>query len=74
MVVVGLPAGSTPSTVEPGYLLFIRIILRGSLVGNQVDIIETFQPTPQGKLEVPYTVKRSGDLRYNVYTDCKGYW
>jgi propanol-preferring alcohol dehydrogenase len=63
MVAVGLPAGSSPITVEPGYLAFFGITLRGSLVGNQRDVIEALELAKKGGIEVPSTVKKLSDLQ-----------
>jgi alcohol dehydrogenase, propanol-preferring len=68
MVAVGLPAGSSPITVEPGYLAFFGITLKGSLVGNQEDVIEALELAKGGKIEVPATLKKLEDLQ-NVYDD-----
>jgi propanol-preferring alcohol dehydrogenase len=63
MVAVGLPAGSSPITVEPGYLAFFGITLRGSLVGNQRDVIEALELAKNGGIEVPSTIKKLDDLQ-----------
>jgi propanol-preferring alcohol dehydrogenase len=68
MVAVGLPAGSSPITVEPGYLAFFGITVRGSLVGNQKDVIETLELAKDGGIEVPATIKKLSDLQ-NVMDD-----
>jgi propanol-preferring alcohol dehydrogenase len=63
MVAVGLPGGPSPITVEPGYLAFFAITLKGSLVGNQADVIEALELAKQGKIQVPSSVKKLGDLQ-----------
>ena len=63
MVAVGLPAGSSPITVEPGYLAFFGITLKGSLVGNQADVIEALELAKNGGIEVPATIKKLHDLQ-----------
>jgi len=63
MVAVGLPAGSSPITVEPGYLAFFAITLRGSLVGNQKDVIEALELAKKGEIKVPATIKKLADLQ-----------
>jgi propanol-preferring alcohol dehydrogenase len=63
MVAVGLPAGSSPISVEPGYLAFSGINLRGSLVGNQSDVLEALEIAKQGKIEVPSSIKKLEDLQ-----------
>lgn len=63
MVAVGLPAGSSPITVEPGYLAFFGITLKGSLVGNQADVIEALELAKRGGIEVPATVRKLDDLQ-----------
>ena len=63
MVAVGLPAGSSPISVEPGYLAFTAINLRGSLVGNQADVLEALEIAKQGKIEVPSSIKKLDDLQ-----------
>jgi propanol-preferring alcohol dehydrogenase len=68
MVAVGLPAGSAPITVEPGYLAFFGITVRGSLVGNQKDVIEALELAKKGGIEVPSAIKKLDDLQ-NVMED-----
>jgi len=63
MVAVGLPAGSSPISVEPGYLAFSGINIRGSLVGNQSDVLEALEIAKQGKIEVPSSIKKLDDLQ-----------
>jgi alcohol dehydrogenase, propanol-preferring len=63
MVAVGLPAGKAPISVEPTYLTFYGVTLRGSLVGNQTDVIEALQLAKEGKLVVPSTIKKLDDLQ-----------
>jgi len=63
MVAVGLPAGSSPITVEPGYLAFFGVTLKGSLVGNQRDVIEALELAKDGAIKVPSTIKKLDDLQ-----------
>lgn len=63
MVAVGLPAGSAPITVEPGYLAFFGVTIRGSLVGNQADVIEALELAKKGNLQAPSIVKKLSDLQ-----------
>jgi alcohol dehydrogenase, propanol-preferring len=63
MVAVGLPSGPSPVSVEPGYLAFYAITLKGSLVGNQTDVIEALELAKQGKIQVPTSVKKLADLQ-----------
>jgi alcohol dehydrogenase, propanol-preferring len=63
MVAVGLPGGPSPISVEPGYLAFYGIVIRGSLVGNQSDVMEALEIAKQGKIEVPSSIKKLEDLQ-----------
>ena len=63
MVAVGLPAGSAPITVEPGYLAFLGVTIKGSLVGNQADVIEALELAKKGNLKAPSTIKKLSDLQ-----------
>jgi alcohol dehydrogenase, propanol-preferring len=63
LVAVGLPAGSAPVSVEPAYLAFFGITLRGSLVGNQADVIEALELVQKGEIKVPATIKKLDDLQ-----------
>jgi D-arabinose 1-dehydrogenase-like Zn-dependent alcohol dehydrogenase len=63
MVAVGLLGGPAPITIEPRYLAFFEITLKGSLVGNQADVIEALELAQQGKIQVPSSVKKLGDLQ-----------
>jgi alcohol dehydrogenase, propanol-preferring len=63
MVAVGLPAGSSPITVEPGYLAFFGVTLKGSLVGNQADVIEALELSKKGGIQVPSTIKKLENLQ-----------
>lgn len=63
MVAVGLPGAPAPITVQPGYLAFFAITLKGSLVGNQADVIEALNLAKEGKLQIPSTIKKLDDLQ-----------
>ena len=68
MVAVGLPPEHAPLAIEPGYLAFFRITVRGRLVENQVDDIDALELAQRGKLEVSSTIKKLGDWKDYWYS------